>query len=119
MNLEAITRENIPNPRRFELDLYVIRGYQFFGISATTSMLESRCKLKSFEVLHRSNQIGGDESKAILVCPLEYDQLTKPFFKSDLTSLLGHLEKKLLIIGVNDWKREILKRKLELFIWQD
>ncbi|MGC8651581.1 MAG: DUF1887 domain-containing protein, partial [Minisyncoccia bacterium] len=57
-------KRNSPN---FELDIFLINGYQLIGISLTTSTRQGECKLKGFEVIHRVKQIGGDESKAILI----------------------------------------------------
>ncbi len=62
-NLKA-KRENLPD---FELDAFLIKGYQLLAISVTTSSARHLCKSKGFEVIHRSRQIGGDESRSILV----------------------------------------------------
>ena len=62
-NLKA-KRENLPD---FELDTFLIKGYQLLAISVTTSPARHLCKSKGFEVIHRSRQIGGDESRSILV----------------------------------------------------
>lgn len=53
--------------KEFELDLYLIRGYQLIGISVTTDTTESLCKSKGFEIIHRTRQIGGDGRVALLV----------------------------------------------------
>lgn len=53
--------------KEFELDLYLIRGYQLIGLSVTTDTTESLCKSKGFEVIHRTRQIGGDGRMALLV----------------------------------------------------
>ncbi len=53
--------------KQFELDLYLIRGYQLIGISVTTDDTETLCKTKGFEVIHRTRQIGGDGRMAFLV----------------------------------------------------
>jgi len=62
-NLKA-KRENLPD---FELDAFLIKGYQLLAISVTTSPARHLCKSKGFEVIHRSRQIGGDESRSMLV----------------------------------------------------
>jgi len=62
-NLKA-KRAGLPD---FELDSFLIRGYQLLAISVTTSPSKKLCKSKGFEVIHRSRQIGGDESRSILV----------------------------------------------------
>ncbi len=66
-NLKA-KRENLPD---FELDAFLIKGYQLLAISVTTSPARHLCKSKGFEVIHRSRQIGGDESRSILVTLME------------------------------------------------
>lgn len=53
--------------KNFELDLYFIKGIQFFGISCTTSVVRSTIKSKGFEIIHRTKQIGGEEARAIMI----------------------------------------------------
>ena len=122
MNLKAVSRDiqfaHAPNQiRDFEIDNFLIRGYQFFGISATTSSRPMNCKHKAFEIFHRSDQIGGDESRSILVCPIYRKDVE--VFKIDLTNLMGHLEDKFLLICLEDWKRDRLKKQLGDFIWRN
>ena len=103
------------NPNPFKVNAFVIRGYQFFGIITTTALKPAPCKLKGFEILHRCIQLGGDESKAILICPLTQNEVIP--FGIDLTSAMVHLEKKLLIITIKDWEHTRLTQKLESFIY--
>jgi hypothetical protein len=70
ISLEA-KKENSSRSPNFELDIFIINGYQLVGISITTSDKQGDCKLKGFEVIHRVRQIGGDESKAILITGME------------------------------------------------
>lgn len=59
----------LPNKNRpfFEVDVVTMRGYQLFAISCTIlSGMESKQKL--FEIVHRSKQLGGAESRVGLVC---------------------------------------------------
>jgi hypothetical protein len=98
-------RENSPN---FELDIFLINGYQLVGISLTTSSRQGDCKLKGFEVIHRVRQIGGDESKAILITGLkkEYkDDSNKGTKKlqEDLSFVTGTAKDKIIVFGIDDW----------------
>jgi len=54
--------------RKFELDVIAIKGCETFVFSCTTDFSSGLCKSKAFEVFYRSNQIGGEVSKSILVC---------------------------------------------------
>jgi len=58
----------------FELDILLLFGYQFIGISVTTSKDTKICKSKGFEILQRSKQLGGDEAKSILITLLDNDK---------------------------------------------
>jgi len=55
----------------FEFDVAALRGYQFFGITCTTSEDEDKAKLKLFEAYIRARQLGGDEARVGLVCAYE------------------------------------------------
>ncbi len=55
----------------FEFDVAALRGYQFFGISCTTSQDEDIAKQKLFEAYIRARQLGGDEARVGLVCAYE------------------------------------------------
>ncbi|AEE14456.1 hypothetical protein Thena_0824 [Thermodesulfobium narugense DSM 14796] len=96
---------NSPN---FELDIFIINGYQLVGLSLTTSKRQRDCKLKGFEVIHRVRQIGGDESKAILITGLkkEYkddsNRGTKKL-QEDLSFVTGTAEDKIIVFGIDDW----------------
>lgn len=57
-------REDLPD---FELDSFLMKDYRLLAISVTTSQSRILCKSKGFEVIHRSRQIGGDESRSMLV----------------------------------------------------
>ncbi|MCG3158189.1 MAG: hypothetical protein DKINENOH_04830 [bacterium] len=60
----------------FEIDAMLLIGYQLCGISITTARKESDCKGKAFEILHRVQQMGGEEARALLVTVLAEDRLT-------------------------------------------
>jgi hypothetical protein len=55
----------------FEFDVAAMRGYQFFGISCTTSANKGLVKSKLFEAYIRARQLGGDEARVGLVCGYE------------------------------------------------
>ncbi len=57
----------------FEIDVMILNGYQLCGISITTTLKESLCKSKAFEILHRSQQMGGEEARSVLVTALKPD----------------------------------------------
>lgn len=57
----------------FEIDVMILNGYQLCGISVTTTLKESLCKSKAFEILHRSQQMGGEEARSVLVTALKPD----------------------------------------------
>jgi hypothetical protein len=57
----------------FEIDVVILNGYQLCGISITTTLKESLCKSKAFEILHRSQQMGGEEARSVLVTALKPD----------------------------------------------
>ncbi len=100
----------------FEMDGLIIRGYQVFGISITTSRESGICKNKGFEILHRSAEIGGDESKGILITGLNEENIRKT--QEDLNTITNQKKGKILVLGLEDWKQEILSSKIKDFIFQ-
>lgn len=52
----------------FEADVGAIRGYQLHLISCYSGNDKKTCKQKLFEVFTRVRQLGGDETRAALVC---------------------------------------------------
>jgi len=86
----------------FELDIFLINGYQLIGISITTENKKGLCKLKGFEIIHRVRQIGGDEAIAVLITALDDDK--KLELKEDLFYSTGSSYDKILVYGINDWK---------------
>lgn len=85
----------------FELDIFLINGYQLIGISLTTSSTRELCKLKGFEVIHRVRQIGGDESKAILITGM--DKSKTEDLQKDLAYETGSTQKRFVVFGIDDW----------------
>ena len=106
---------------KFELDVLLLYGYQFFGISCTTSKDRSLCKSKGFEILHRAKQIGGDEAKAILISFLpnlpakDGDEITPKDLQLELETDTGNTGD-ILVLGSDDLKPNILANKIEEFI---
>lgn len=103
--------KKIDSKKTFELDVILISGYQICGVSCTTSKKESLCKSKGFEVFHRANQIGGEEAKAVLVTCLPREKTGK--IDDDLKTITGSDDKKLLVLGIEDLKEDILWKKIK------
>jgi len=106
---------NKESKKPFELDVVLINGYQVCGISCTTSSNEALCKGKGFEVLHRVNQIGGGEARAVLITCLSEDSAEK--VAEDLRMVTGSAEKKLLVTGMTKLKKDLLWKELSEHIW--
>ena len=70
--------------RRFELDIIAMKGCQSFVFTCTSDHTSSLCKGKAFEGVYRSEQIGGEQSKTILVCMGDdFDKKGKPTDDND------------------------------------
>lgn len=64
----------------FEFDMAATRGYRLYAASCTTDSSQEICRSKLFEVFYRAGQMGGDESRAALVCNhKDPDMLYKKF----------------------------------------
>lgn len=83
--------------KNFEIDVALIQGYELYGISCTTDRTQSLCKSKGFEILHRTKQIAGDNSKAILMTFMNEENTAET--GGDLNDLL---EDRLLVLGRDD-----------------
>ena len=83
--------------KNFEIDVALIKGYEFCGISCTTDTTQSLCKSKGFEILHRTKQIAGENSKAILMTFMN-EKNTKEV-DEDLSDIL---EDRILVLGLKD-----------------
>lgn len=60
----------------FQVDVIAICGYRSYIFSCTTeNQSEEILKQKSFEGVKRSNQLGGIESKTILICLANYEKI--------------------------------------------
>ncbi|MBN2089190.1 hypothetical protein JW964_06240 [candidate division KSB1 bacterium] len=99
----------------FEIDVMLLNGYQLCGITVTTDDSEGRCKSKAFEILHRSQQIGGEEARSILVAPLIRPVADK--IEADLKVDLGGAEN-FCIAGLEDLPEENLWKKVKEHIFR-
>lgn len=105
----------------FELDIILLNGYQVCGISCTTDTSEKLCKMKGFEVLHRVNQMGGEEAKAVLITCLTHNHCERgdqvKILEDDLRYETGSEKDKLIVLGIEDLKEERLWEKIKEHIW--
>jgi len=97
-SLKSRNREN----KEFELDIFLMNGYQLIAISITTDAQTYICKSKGFEVIHRARQIGGDESAAILITALNKEKASE--LQKDLYINTGTSEDRFKVFGIEDWK---------------
>lgn len=58
-------------PVQFEIDVAVMRGYQLFALSCSVTIDPKKAKQKLLEIYARARQIGGDEVRLGVVCPIE------------------------------------------------
>lgn len=98
----------------FELDIPLINGYQLTGISCTTDQGKDLCKNKGFEIMHRTRQIGGDETKAILITRLPEKKLKN--VQMELIHDTGGSKNNILVLGADDLKKDKLINSIESFI---
>jgi len=94
----------------FEIDVMLLNGYQLCGISITTAMQESLCKSKAFEILHRSQQMGGEEARAVLMTTLPAEKAQK--ISEDLQVDTGG-DEQLKILGLDDLPPDRLWPKIK------
>lgn len=111
----SIKKENTQN-KDFQIDLLLINGYQVCGISCTTDATPKICKGKGFEIIHRTQQFGGEEAKAILVCFLENEQIED--FETDIKSHTS-TDSKFKVLGIDDLAPDRLWEKINEFVWEN
>lgn len=97
------------NNREFEIDVLMINGYQLIGFSCTTSKNRSLCKSKGFEIFMRTRQIGGEESKAVLVTMLDREKATELERELQIDTGSG---KSLVVLGKEDLKAESISYRI-------
>jgi len=100
----------------FELDVILINGYQLTGISCTTDK-GKYCKNKGFEIIHRTRQIGGDESKSILVSGM--NDKNRDQVQAELMYDTGGNKGNILVLGEEDLKKETLIREIKKFVFSE
>ena len=109
----SIKMENTLN-KDFQIDVLLINGYQVCGISCTTDATQKICKGKSFEIIHRTQQFGGEEAKALQVCFLSNEQIEE--FESDIKSHAS-TGSNFRVLGIDDLDPERLWDKIKEFVW--
>ena len=102
----------------FEMDVMVVYGYQLTGISCTVQDVSMKCKQKGFEVILRSKQIGGDESKSILITGS--DKYQTELLQQQLIVDTGGNTKNIKVFGIEDLRREkYFFKELKRFIFTE
>ena len=112
--VHSLLASKLKAAKTLELDLAIIRGFQLTGISVTTESKMGMCKMKAFEVIHRTSQLGGDESRACLVTALDTKKIAE--FKDDILFLTGGTEEHFEVIGIEDWN--CVGKRVEKFVFQ-
>jgi hypothetical protein len=112
-NQKPYKNSDDPN-NNFELDVVLIKGCQLIGISCTTAERKDLCKIKGFEIILRTRQIGGTETKAILITGANEEIVKK--LQAELILETGTVKKNIIVIGKNDWEENKLKEKIKEFI---
>lgn len=92
----------------FEFDVAAMRGYQFFGISCTTSTNKGLAKSKLFEAYIRARQLGGDEARVALVCGYEdakrfESEVVQEWLAKDKIKVFGPRELPNLAEHLTEW----------------
>lgn len=91
----------------FEFDVAMMRGYQLFALSCTTSDNKGLCKSKLFEAVSRAEQMGGAEARIGLVSCFDNPSV----LRDEVKDLLG--EKRVRVFG----RQDLLGIKGELKTW--
>ena len=91
----------------FEFDVAMMRGYQLFALSCTTSDNKGLCKSKLFEAVSRAEQMGGAEARVGLVTCFDNPSV----LLNEVKDLLG--EKRVRVFG----RQQLLGIKGELETW--
>jgi hypothetical protein len=63
-----LPRLSLSNPYEFEIDVAAMRGYQLHVFSCYSGSDKKLSKQKLFEAFTRAQQLGGDQSRAAVVC---------------------------------------------------
>ena len=113
-NYELRTKKGTGS-HKYEVDVLVTNGYQLCGISCSASSNNDSLKNRGFEVILRSSQMGGDETRAVLVTLLETQNEFS--LENDLKASLGASGSRFLVLGIDDLKIERMWDKLEKHIY--
>jgi len=97
--------------KNFEIDIALIKGYELCGISCTTDRTQSLCKSKGFEILHRTKQIAGKNSKSVLMTFMNEEDTKE--LDEDLSDIL---QDRILVLGLNDLFKEKICQKINNFL---
>ena len=122
--LDVISQVNLKpqsnNDRGFELDVLAKYGYQICGISCGTAMKKERLsntlKNKGFEVILRSQEIGGEEARSVLVTLLDANIAKK--LEDDLRACTGAGKDRFIVLGRDDLAVDVMREKLEDHIFK-
>jgi hypothetical protein len=99
-------RENVIQMKEtFELDVIVVLGYQLLLVSCTSSKNPKESgsiKLKGFEALHRSRQLGGAGARAIVVSRIDAALAEQDQESLHLDIGLGEGDRSLLVWGQSE-----------------
>jgi len=109
--------------RKTEIDVIVIKGYEMFLISCTTSQEIRFVKQKAFEALYRAEQLGGEHAKIVVVSLMYNRHLTSTSVDKKIRDFsqennLEQLKKDLSqfdaarnaaenLIGINEIRKEV------------
>ena len=101
--------------RKTEIDVIVIKGYEMFLISCTTSQEIRFVKQKAFEALYRAEQLGGEHAKVVVVSLMYIKPTAIPFtqennlvqLKKDLSQFDAAKNAGENLIGIDEIKKEV------------
>lgn len=96
VSLNAQKNSESQKNKSMEIDIFVLHGYQLIGISVTTAKIQSICKSKGFEIIYRTQQLGGDGRIALLVTLMPGDHIGD--FEEDLKAD-GNISKRFKVFG--------------------
>ena len=112
--------------REFQVDVITIQGCKPILFTCTTDDSAPGCKGKAFEGIYRSEQIGGEHSKTVLVCMADncdkdgnrtdnQDYQTLDLIKKDMSQF--DAERNFTILGIDDIqpKDKFKERLLSIF----
>lgn len=117
-NLEMRYPQWVGRRSNFEIDVMLVHGYQLTGISCTVQETPMQCKQKGFEIILRTRQIGGDESKAILITGANRYQTQ--ILQQELILDTGGNRENIKVFGIEDLRREeYFLKEIKRFIFKE